>query len=112
MGYRPRLSVVPPRPLPAPHLWFPLEDDDPATLVTCGQQLSGVVELDGRDDIGCGERDRKMRFIKSPALCSSTEQHPSRPPEAPAPLGRAITGQQEPKGSGALTRGSQVPPPH
>lgn len=35
-------------------LWFPLEDDNPAALVACGQQLPRVVELDSRDDIGFG----------------------------------------------------------
>lgn len=55
----PRLSVASSPPGPT-HLWFPLEDDNPATLVTCGQQLSGMVELDGRDDISWeGERERE-----------------------------------------------------
>ena len=50
---KPRLSSPPSLQAP-PHLRFPLEDDNSATLVACGQQLPGMVELNGRDDVGCG----------------------------------------------------------
>lgn len=92
-----------------PHLRLPLEDDNPATLVACGQQLSGVVELNSRDDIGCGGRDRKVWLIRTPVRQSSTEQAPY-PPE-PASLGWATTQKQGPEGSGALTRGRWSPCP-
>lgn len=36
------------------YLGFPLKDDHSAPLVPRGQELSGVVELDGGDDIGWG----------------------------------------------------------
>lgn len=48
------------------HLWLPLEDDDPATLVACGQQLPSVVELNGRDDIGCGATETERQLIRTP----------------------------------------------
>lgn len=38
------------------YLWFPLKDDNTASLVPCGQELSCVVELNSGDDISWGER--------------------------------------------------------
>lgn len=88
------------------HLWLPLEDDDPATLVACGQQLPSVVELNGRDDIGCGGTETERQLIRTPH--GATEQHKAHPPPGPPSPGLGPRGQQEPEGLGALMRS----PPH
>lgn len=44
---------------PHTYLWFPLEDNHAATLVTCGQQFPSVVELDSGDDVSLREQHRK-----------------------------------------------------
>lgn len=39
------------------YLRFPLKDDHSAPLVPCGQELSGVVELNSGDDISWRGKD-------------------------------------------------------
>lgn len=48
--------------LPHTYLWFPLEDNYPATLVTCGEQFPSVVELDSGDDVSLRKQDRRHRL--------------------------------------------------
>lgn len=38
-------------------LWLPLENHDAATLVPSGEEVSGIVEFNRRDDVGCQETD-------------------------------------------------------